>query len=365
MPEAHAKHGPSSLKNKAVCPGWINDPTSDTTRADEGTRLHAAAESGNLAGLDAEQAGAVTKCLNYLAPLEKNAKVVLKEVRLNVCGVTWGTSDRVIVTKDGHLHVPDFKFGFGSVDDAEVNLQGWAYALGAWALYPECPTCTVHFLLPRRDEVSHHTFTRADISRMELAVRTVIARCEEFDRSGDVSMLHATEDNCLYCGRKGTCPKVTSVALATVKKYAPLEIVEEVHSSQITNPAQMAKLVSMVKVIEKFVDSVKHHSLQMALDQGGLYDESGKAIYELAQKSAPREVANLGSAVDVLRSFGLTDAELLTACKLSLPKALSLVGEKAPRGKKSALIGEVETKLSEAGAIAQAEPIRYLKKVKE
>lgn len=365
MPDAHAKHGPSALKNKAVCPGWVNDPTSDTSRADEGARLHAAAETGDLTGLDAEQSSAVTKCLNYLAPLERNARVVLKEVRLSVCGVTWGTSDRVIVTDDNRLHVPDFKFGYASVDDAEVNLQGWAYALGAWDLYPECETCTVHFLLPRRDEVSRHTFTRADRPRMELAVRTIIARCEEFDRTGAESMLNPTEENCLYCGRKGVCPKVTGVALATVKKYAPLEVVDEVHSSQIANPAQMAKLFGSVRIMEKFIDSVKHHAMQMALEQGGLYDENGKLLYEIAQKSASREVTNLAAAVEVFRNAGLSDAELLTACKLSLPKAISLAGEKAPRGKKSALMGQIETALSEAGAIAQGEPTRYLRKAKE
>lgn len=364
MPEAHAKHGPSALKNKAVCPGWVNDPTSDTTRADEGTRLHGAAETGDLTGLDAEQASAVEKCLNYVSALESGADEVQKELRLDVCGVTWGTSDRII-RRGAELHVVDFKFGFGSIDDAEINLQGWAYALGAWALYPECATCTVHFLLPRRDEVSRHTFTRADIGRMELAVRTIIAKCEEFDRTGNPDMLVPSEENCLYCGRKGVCPKVASVALATVKKYAPLEVVEEVHSSQITNPAQMARLVSAVKVMEKFIDSVKHHSLQMALDQGGLYDEAGKLVYEVAQKSATREVTNLGAAVEVFRSVGLTDAELLTACKLSLPKAISLASEKAPRGKKTALMGEIETKLGEAGAIAQGEPVRFLRKAKE
>ena len=40
MPEEHAKHSPSQLKNKKVCPQWTNDSSGDTTTADEGTMLH-------------------------------------------------------------------------------------------------------------------------------------------------------------------------------------------------------------------------------------------------------------------------------------------------------------------------------------
>jgi len=40
MPEEHAKHSPSQLKNKKVCPQWTNDSSGDTRAADEGTMLH-------------------------------------------------------------------------------------------------------------------------------------------------------------------------------------------------------------------------------------------------------------------------------------------------------------------------------------
>jgi hypothetical protein len=67
----HHKHGPSSLKSKAQCAGWINDETSDTTFADAGELLHKATETGDLTGLPPEEIGWVNMCLGVCAKFAK------------------------------------------------------------------------------------------------------------------------------------------------------------------------------------------------------------------------------------------------------------------------------------------------------
>ena len=367
--EAHHSYGPSSLKDRAICPGWVNDKSSDTTAADEGEMLHKRTETGDVTGLTDEQKDAVLTCIEYVAPLEKGAVAVLKEVRLSILGgLSFGTSDRVIYrVKKGkkHLDIVDFKFGRHSVDPAEKNLQGYSYLLGAFDLYPEAETADVHFLLPRRDEVDVCSFSRGDYDRLALAVRTVIERAMHYNASLDHSMLRPTAQGCLYCGRKVTCPKVTEFALGVAKKYAPLEIMEEVHSSAITSPGQMARLFDAAKVMEKFVESVKKHALDMALSTGGgLHDENGKLLYEIAEREGARKVKDLGLALPVLSKY-LDDRALLSVSELSLSKALSLIGSSAPRGGKSKLIGQVEEELHDADALTQGNSSRYLRRVKE
>lgn len=365
----HHIYGPSTHKNRAVCPGWQNDSESDKAHADEGTLLHKATETAVLDGLNEEQKDCVRSCLRYVERLEQHAEKVLKEVRLSILGgLTFGTSDRVIVRRVAgklHLDVVDFKFGRNSVDEAAENLQGFNYVLGAFDLYPEAETATVHFVLPRRDEIDTHTFRRSDYPRLALAVKLVIERAALFAATGDESMLNPTPQNCLYCGRKVTCPKVRKFSLAVAQKYAPLEVVEEVHSSAITNPVQMAKLYDAAKVMEKFVDSVKKHALTMALEAGGtLSDENGKALYEVAERDGTRKIKDVGLALPVLLKH-LDDREILSVADVSLPGALKLIGAKAPRGEKAKLIGSVEAELTAAEAVSQGAGTRYLRRVKE
>lgn len=362
----HHAFGPSSLKHRALCAGWMNDRAADTSRADEGTLLHAACETGSLAGLNEEQQACVKTCLEFIAPLEKGADAALKEQRLNILsGLTYGTADRVI-RRGRKAVVVDFKFGQWSVDPAEENLQGFAYALGAFDLFPEVEQVEVVFLLPRRDEVDRAVFRRAaDYDRLRLAVQTVIERARAYEATGDPALLTPDVNNCLFCGRKASCPKLLNFAVATARHYAPLEVVEEVHSSRITDPAQMARLFDAAKVMEKLVDSVKVHALQLALEHGGaLCGPDGAVVYEVAEREGRRELRDLGLALPAL-SQHLDDRELLSVATVSLPGALKLISDKAPRGQKSKVVGEVERALREADAVGQGAGSRYLKRVKK
>ncbi len=82
-PEEHHELGPSTLKYVEICPSYRSSGETNIF-AEEVTLLHAAAETGNLKGLDEEQIKLVVACLDYIAPMEDNADQVHKELRVEI-----------------------------------------------------------------------------------------------------------------------------------------------------------------------------------------------------------------------------------------------------------------------------------------
>lgn len=373
-PKGHHRFSPSTLNDRAACPGWDKDDSSDKTAANEGTMLHAACETRNLEGLDFEQTEAVKMCIGYVDTLSKGATSVVLEKNLQILkGLTSGTAD-VLILKGDTVHVIDHKFGGNVVKDADTNLQGWAYLLGAWDLFPTAKFGVVHFLMPRVCEgdqvgvVLKHKFSReADAPRMKLAIKTVIARAKKYFETRDENMLTPSAQGCLYCGRKAECPKMWDYALPIVKKYAPLEVVDEVHSSKITEPAKMVALIEASKILGKLVDSVNEHAKRFAIENGGIVGADGQLAYALAERSGTRKIRpeKVADVVDLLLESGLSEREILACSDLSLTQALDLVHEKAPKGKKSAARAAIEVKLNEMDALTVGAPSVYLKKVKK
>lgn len=354
--QKHARYSPSSLSNRLLCPGWENDQSSDKTLALEGTKMHASAETGDLNGLDEEQTSSVKKCLDFIRPLESGA-IVFKELKLSILnGLTFGTCDRVII-RGSQATIVDFKFGRHGVTDAEFNLQGWAYTLGVFEKF-SVDTVRVIFLSPRRDEVSHHQFSRADYPRLQLTLETVIARAKAYAETKKADMLTPSEDACQYCGNKGVCPRLHDYALSTAKKYAPLELVDDVHSSQITDPARMAKALTLAKILGRWAESVAKHATDMARD--GLEIPG----YRLAERAGAREINNPVIAFGVLSQF-MEPVEIVSCSKLSLTKLEEVVHEKAPRGQKSAEVLRLREALLGADCVTSDQPTTYLRKTRE
>jgi hypothetical protein len=82
-PEQHHELGPSTLKYVEICPGYRSSNETNPF-AEEGTMLHACAETGILDGLTYEQTNLVQTCLDYIAPLEAKADKVLKELKVEI-----------------------------------------------------------------------------------------------------------------------------------------------------------------------------------------------------------------------------------------------------------------------------------------
>jgi hypothetical protein len=162
----HAPVSPSQLNNRDACEGWLpeRNPKYIHPVTAEGTRCHEALETGDDSQLESEwEERHVATCRDYLKILP-DCEVELIEPLIEIlAGRTWGYADRVrLNTKENpnRCDLVDWKFGFNGVIDAKHNLQGKAYALGLFETYPSLQEITVHFVLPRRGEVSIHTFRR-------------------------------------------------------------------------------------------------------------------------------------------------------------------------------------------------------------
>ncbi|MCH7228591.1 DUF2800 domain-containing protein [Haloferula sp. A504] len=356
----HAKHSPSALAYKEICPGFQSNNESGPA-AEEGTRLHAALETGKIDGLDDEQLQVVEMCRDYIESLEDQARGegeqnldTWRERKLSICeGLTFGTVDYVLFNhRLGRGDVVDFKFGRRAVPDAEVNAQVQAYVLGVFEANEHIQTITAHVLLPRRDEISTATYARSDMEKLRLRISTIIARCE-----AEEPELRPTE-NCLWCGRQATCPALHRHALTIAAGYQDeLQIPEEFHPGQITDPSVMARALAAARVLEKWCDSVKHHAVQLRL--------GGQEIpgHELRSRSGVRKITDAVAAWAAVQDRMSPD-QFAGCCDVSISKLEKTFAEGAPRGAKTKAKQELGEALADRGIVQVGKESFYLAKTK-
>lgn len=351
----HAPQSPSKLHYLEQCPRYANRNYTGPA-AEEGTRMHAAAETDCLTGLTSEQAHQVQCVTEYCKDLLSPGCLDLREVKLAVPDAgTWGTCDRCIIhPARKHMDVVDYKFGQHPVPDAENNPQGWAYVLGAWDL-PEAKdveTVTVHFLLPRRDEITRHTFHKSeDRDRMLARVAAIVARAQNPD-AAPVSGNH-----CLYCGNKGSCAAFHGTALMAPKR-AGFDIPEITSPEQIKSPAVIANLLSLSGLIEDWCAQIRKVALERALN--------GEPIpgYSLAHRKGKRVISDVHLAWDVAQQNGIPLKDFLPACSIAVGELDAAIKKNAAKGKGAEAVRRVHTELAALGIETQDGEIPYLKKEK-
>lgn len=355
----HAKHSPSSLALKEVCPGYQSDSKSSAA-SEEGTRCHHALETGKDDGLDDEQIQVVGMCRDYVAGVESDARAhggitILREEKLTIAGgLTFGTADLVVVSANATAaDLIDYKFGRNPVADAEVNVQMQAYALGVFEKFTSVQSVQVHILLPRRDEVSVATYARADVQRIRLRIETIIARASQPDPE-----IHPT-DGCLWCSRKATCKALHNHALTLASSYSDeLVIPDQVHASHITDPTMMARALQVARVMEKWCESVRHHALKMRL--------AGVEIpgHELRTRSGNRKITDALAAWGVVRERVEPD-RFIACCEVSLAKLEEEIAAQAPRGGKAKAKNELCESLAAVGAYEAGGEMTYLTRTRK
>lgn len=349
----HAKHSPSSLKNKEICPHWQNRPGSSAA-ADEGTLMHEAAETGIFDELTDEQRAQVLDCIEEVFRRQAEIKDCWRynELRLDIAGLTYGTADVVLVGKSTATLI-DYKMGRVPVDPAETNLQGWAYALGVFDAF-DVMAVTVVFLQPRCDIISEFTFYRdPDYDRMKARVAAVICSAEDL-----LSPHNPHPENCEYCGRKAECPALAAKALAVATKYSDeLQLPEEMHPSNITDPKQMALALKLAPVLVDWAQSVRKHALDMV--QGG-QEIPG---YGLRYRSGQRTIKDLPLVWDTIhQEFGVQLHEFLPACSISVTALEKAVKDRQERGKGAAAIRRLNQLLTAEGLCTTGDEVCYLAK---
>jgi hypothetical protein len=249
------------------------------------------------------------------------------------------------------------------VEEAETNLQGWSYAVGAFDTYPKAQTVTVHFLQPRRDEVSQWTFDRVnDYPRMAEKIMAVLIGAEaNADRPETYRPDHS---NCLWCGRKAECPRVAELTAALVDKThsslgvsLPKEwIPSKMTANQLSSALDFGQIVE--DHIKKWHVLLKSEALQRTKNGQQIGD------YVLERKSGKRSIVDAIMVSEILaKSYGFTAVDVATCTTMSITEMEKLVATKAGKGKGAKAKEELQEKLEAAGLVVSGDGFEYLKKL--
>lgn len=358
----HAEHSPSSLKHFEACPSYVGRKGTSPI-AEAGTRIHEAIERGDESMLvdDTERALA-TACLEFLANSRRQKESTAKriashqelELKINLGGnSTFGTSDMLELYDDGTGIAYDWKTGYNKTEDAEINAQVFAYTLGFFQKFPKLNKLTFFLVFPRRQEISHATFTREDVGRIKLRLSTIIARAKEL---AGVEF-NPTEGTCDYCSRQGTCKALADKAL-TVGYRANFEIPEDMNLDGSRD--SKAKLLKLANLMGNWASETKAELLRQALEEG--VEIPG---YRLDQRRTARTIDQPLQGYDAVKHMVTIEEYLKSCTRVSVPELEKFVAEKAPRGQKVAKKQELEDALRDGGALKEEGVIHILKPIRE
>jgi len=261
----------------------------------------------------------------------------------------FGTVDRVII-RGTHVDLVDFKFGVGEIDDADVNIQGQAYLLGVMDKFPELQTATVHFIIPRRDEVLTHNYSREEMEDIRLRINLIVSRAE----LEDAEAIPNTE-GCKYCKHKLSCPALSDKMLPLAKKYSAsvddfeMSLWGSYSPAEINDPAVLSKMLNVASVVDKWQAAAKKQATKLAV-------EDGEEIpgYDLHYRTASLKIDDTQGAYDAVEHL-LSPDEFMDACDVSLPKLAKKYAEKLGRGEKKTARGTIEQSLEESGVLPAEE----------
>lgn len=365
--EAHHKLGPSTLKWVEICPGYRSD-NGTNPMAEEGTMLHDRVENEHYEGLDEVQISLVDKCIEYSDIYCEKADEIFKEERLVINiysdgqkmdgtnslppvpahGMTsvFGTSDLTTIKKvERHIDQFDWKFGVNPVEDADINIQGQAYAVGSMDRFPWAKTITVHFVLPRRDEITTHTFTRADIEKARDRVRLIVDRA-----LADDPKLNPNTESCKFCGRRVDCPALASELLPLARKYDSssedfkLALWQNADPALVTDPNTLSKMKRVASVVDNWKKAVDKRALDLAVEEG--LEIPGFNLY---YRNPTMKIDDAIKAFKAIENF-VSAEDFQNACTVSLPNLAKAYAKSANTTVKNAR-AKIELKFVQAGIL--------------
>jgi superfamily II DNA or RNA helicase len=330
---AHAQFNPSSLSLFEKCPGFLNR-TGTNEAAERGTRIHNALEKDEFHTLVENERHLAQICKDYVESLIEERKPALpdydyREIRMKMdLGndiTTFGTCDRLLIY-GGHGIMIDYKSGYRLVADAEVNAQAWAYVIGAFQKFPLLQTIEFLFLIPNRDEVTFHTFSRDDMAAMILRLNTIIRRAME----ADPKLFNPGPELCEYCARQGSCPALAQKALSAAAQLAdglPLPTSMLVSGDR---PDDVPKILRLAPIFADWAETAKKEALRLNLEEGLEFEG-----FERRERKNPRGITSVVGAWDVAKEHGISLTDFLLACRtVSVPDLEDLAAASVKRGSK-------------------------------
>jgi hypothetical protein len=364
----HAERSASQLKSLALCPGYKpdNSPKKEVHWVtQQGIRGHDALERDDTGELQSSyEERLVQACDDYCATITPAGWTVLKEQKVDTIEGRWGYFDRLIVSPDGKkAHLVDFKFvKVKKPEDASLALQGKDYVWGLFKARPDLDEIKVHFIAPRFNFVTFHTFTRADLPQIELEIFSILVQARKTDRKRASSKLFRPHyETCRFCGRKATCPALAKIASTVASRYLaegaqPLpDVPLNVHASEADDPKVLGALKTIATVLDPWVAAVNHHLMTKVLEEGKKVEG-----YKVGYRKGLRTITNPLALLTIGPKFGVQMSDVLESSKVSVAKLEDVVMAHAPRGEKERTKFAFLDALRDADALTRGEDTAIL-----
>jgi len=353
----HAEHSPSSLKEKAKCPGFRNDQTRDTTAADRGSLGHLAVEKENLDVIPADDEflrKSAGLCLQYLTSLRAKCQAPVEDIRERRYVVLdqFGHIDHIMLHGTS-AELVDYKFAWGKYE--ADSPQFWAYAIGIFHAHAKVETLTVHVVLPFQGIIDVVSWTRSeDLDRLVAQVTAIIEAAKRNDPAA-----YLTGGHCAWCAHRAECPKLNSLALAIASKYQPDELAlpPQFDPAIITDPEKMALAKKLSPILKGWAEKVDARALELRL--------SGVEIpgWELAERSSAFDITDAQAAWEVVKNK-ITPEAFAACAKLKIGELEKAVSRTAERGQMAKSKTALRDALIDANAAKVEGTILFLKKSK-
>lgn len=384
----HHPFSPSKLQALEAC-AKFESRSGDSEASRAGTRQHDAAEAeSDHAHLTDNQALAVAECLAYadgVARKYKGGRIVKEEYlpiddesiwidvpafpegepvtqREEFKGTTAGYLDFAVISADEtEAEIIDYKFGAWAVEATENNLQGIAYLLGMKKRFPKLRRCTVHFVMPHRDELDVHAFDLTDenLALFHTRIRRIVATAQEARKNPeDFSAARPNVGACLFCARIGQCPKVTEMVARVSEKYAPLQLPQNVSPTMIQDPDDTAVGIQFAAIAKTWAESFRARATEKSLTDPDFIPTG----YTLETRTK-RTVMKPRLLADIAKKFVPVDmdAEIEKLFDLPIGGVEEVIELATPRGQKSKAVEAFGKAALEAGALEMGQPYAFLK----
>jgi len=397
----HHAYSPSTLQSLEACPCYIGQQSETPhERTTAGSRAHNVVESGEDDNrLDDADALAAAECIDFIAKrrqLMEEARtrayfqtgvadgkeysptavlpasaipeiVELKEIYLPIDDLrfddaestTAGYVDEVLIDHTGeYAELMDWKFGRWAVESADNNLQGIAYSLGLFRMYPKLKSVIFWFKQPHLDTVSSAVFTREQVPALYLRVQVVVARAREARKSGNFSTARPMVPACNFCANIGSCPAVAAFACRVGSKFHPVEIPDDITPTQVLSGrnATLGMRLSQVMAVwaKAFRTQITNRVICGEADIPAGYEVRSQSKREIIDADKFKQV--------VLRYLPESEYNALLAAP-GFGDIENIIKERAPRGSKKSALEEFQQQLEDSGAVAKQQPYSFLRAV--
>ncbi len=189
------------------------------------------------------------------------------------------------------------------------------------------------------DQVTVHLLF-AESKRAEKIVFTIAAAMDTVRKVLESAKPNATpkpNDFCGWCAKRLTCPAVVERVGAVVRGREDWAL-SDYHASDLTDEREMAKALTLARLLADWCEAVEHHAKEMVFKQGKQLPG-----FKIQERRGNRHVVNVR---DAFAKAGLPQDDFLAACDVKFSKlveaAVAVHGMKKTQAER-----DMEAKLGE------------------